>query len=69
MFGLQATDPETWRFFNKGDFSGSKIAIPFCSIGVDHAFEQGNRSMKVFGGIKGIENNLHCTRPTLPNYG
>lgn len=36
----------------------SKIAIPFCSLGVDHALEQENRSMKVLGGIKGIGNNM-----------
>ena len=37
--------------------SVTKSAIPFVSIGADHACEQINRIMKVQGGITGISNN------------
>ena len=33
--------------------------MPFTAIGADHAIEHENRTMKVFGGIKGIANDIN----------
>ena len=57
MYDLQLKDPETWNFFLDGNLSVSKNLMSFCSIAVDHALEQENKSMKIQGGIKGIGNN------------
>ena len=54
MYNLKKTDPEVWQFFCKGNFSVRKSGQEFSNIGVDRALEQGNRTMEVMGGIKGI---------------
>ena len=35
----------------KKNFSISKTSIPFVAIGSDHAMEQGNKALKVLGGV------------------
>ena len=57
MFSLKDKDPETWRMFNKGDFSVNNTLILFSAICVHHAIEQESRAVEVVGGIKGIANN------------
>ena len=52
MYDLQSKDRGTWDFFLDGNLSVSKSLVAFCSTGVDHALEQGNRSMKIQGEIK-----------------
>jgi len=54
MQQLEKTDPSIWQEFMAGNFCVKKSAIAFSSIGVDHAIEHVNRSMKVMGGIRGI---------------
>ncbi len=54
MNSLRTTDPEIWKWLSDGNFAVKKSSIPFCELGVDHALEQVNRTMKVMGGIKGI---------------
>ena len=49
-------DPETWNFFLDGNLSVSKSLVAICSIGVDQALEQENKSLKIQGGIKGVGN-------------
>ena len=54
MYELQHTDPLIWNELNSGHFCVNKSTVPFCSLGVDHALEQVNKTMKVLGGIRGI---------------
>jgi len=61
---LQVTDPDqdhrsqiTDQEFMDGNFSVNKNQIPFCAIGVDHALEHVNHTMKVTGGLVGITQN------------
>ena len=58
MYALKDSDPVTWDLFKQGNFSVNKTKVAFSAIGCDHAMEQQNRAMKVFGGIKGIANNV-----------
>ena len=57
MYDLQSTDFEIWDFFLDGNLSVSKSLVSLYSIGVDHALEQENKSMKIQGGIKVVGNN------------
>ena len=57
MLSLSSEDVETWKFFEGGNFSVNKNNVPFCAIGVDHAMEQENKSIKIAGGITGITLN------------
>jgi len=54
MHKLEVSDPCIWEEFVKGNFCVKKSTIAFTSIGVDHAIEHVNRSMKVMGGIRGL---------------
>jgi len=54
MYSLKESDPDVWTEFSQGHFCVKKSQVPFCSIGVDHALEHVNRSMKVKGGLSGI---------------
>ena len=54
MISLKDNDPDTWKFFEDGNFSVNKTKISFSGIGCDHAIEHENRAMKVAGGITGI---------------
>ena len=54
MISLKDNDPDTWNFFEDGNFSVNKTKISFSAIGCDHAIEHENRAMKVAGGITGI---------------
>ena len=54
MHSLKDSDPEIWEEFTSGNFSVNKTEVPFCLIGVDHATEHMNRTMKVKGGLIGI---------------
>ena len=54
MQQLETTDPFIWHEFMEGNFCVKKSSVAFSSIGVDHAIEHVNRSMKVMGGIRGI---------------
>ena len=56
MVHLQSDDKQSWDYL-KDNYSVSKSAIPFTSIGSDHAMEQDNKKMKVSGGIIGITQN------------
>jgi hypothetical protein len=54
MHDLKTSDQSLWQSFMDGNFCVKKSSIPFTSIGVDHAIEHVNRSMKVMGGIRGL---------------
>ena len=54
MQEIEKDDPSVWQEFIQGNFCVKKSCVPFSSIGVDHAIEHLNRSMKVMGGIRGI---------------
>lgn len=54
MYALKDNDPDIWEEFCQGHFCVKKSQVPFCSIGVDHALEHVNRTMKVKGGLSGI---------------
>ena len=58
MYELKEKDSDIWEFFMNGYFSINKKSVPFTAIGADHAFEHGNRTMKVLGGIKDIANGI-----------
>ena len=57
MHALKLDHPETWRELEEGNISVTKNAIPFVSIGADHACEHLNKLMKVHAGLAGISNN------------
>ena len=57
MRELENSEPALWQEFLDGNWIVNKNAIPFCSIGADHALEHINRMMKVSGGIIGITLN------------
>ena len=57
MHALKLDHPETWRELEEGNISVTKSAIPFVSIGADHACEHLNKLMKVHAGLAGISNN------------
>ena len=68
MVLLQSDDKQSWDYL-KDNYSVSKSAILFTSIGSDHAMEQGNKKMKVRGEIIGITQNaaaLHRFCLTAP---
>ena len=56
MYTLKENDQQTWECLSNGNFTVSKSDICFTSIGVDHALEQENKRLKVYGGIKGLTN-------------
>ena len=37
-----------------------KCKLPFVALGVDHAGEQENKSLKISGGLRGIANNVNA---------
>ena len=57
MAELYVTAPEILSEFEAGNWVVNKNAVPFCSVGGDHALEHINRSIKVSGGITGITLN------------
>ncbi|MES9882594.1 MAG: hypothetical protein ABW185_17125, partial [Sedimenticola sp.] len=57
MYALQTSKPEVWKWLCDGNFCVKKSHVAFSKIGVDHALEQVNRSLKVLGGITGITTN------------
>ncbi len=57
---LKINYPETWKELEKGNISVTKSAIPFVSIGADHACEHLNKFMKVHSGLIGISNNANA---------
>ncbi len=55
MYELQTTDPQTWSFFASGGFTvNTSNQIPFTRLGLDHAQEQQNKTLKGQGAINGI---------------
>ncbi len=60
MYMLKISYPETWKELEKGNISVTKSAIPFVSIGADHACEHLNKFMKVHSGLIGISNNANA---------
>ena len=55
MHDLQTSEPEILQDFANGDFTVKPSnTVPFTRIGIDHAMEQLNKSMKGQGGISGI---------------
>ena len=57
MYDLQSKDFETWDLFLDGNLLVSKSLVSSYSIGVDHALEIENKSMKIQRGIKVVGNN------------
>ena len=71
VFALKEKDEEAWNFLNDGTFSVNESSTAYATLGADHAFEQANKTMKIYGGIKGIADNqvsstgsilYHCFR-------
>ena len=60
MHALKNDHPETWKELELGNISVTKTAIPFVSIGTDHACEHLNKFMKVHSGLIGISNNANA---------
>ena len=60
MYNLKTFDKQTWDYLSSGHFTVNKNTnqCSFSSIGVDHALEQENRSLKVRGGIIGLTKNI-----------
>lgn len=57
MLELETTDPESWKFFEDGNFTVSKNEVAFTSIDPDHAIEHEHRPMKMKGGFVNITSN------------
>ncbi|KAE8288343.1 hypothetical protein D5F01_LYC12211 [Larimichthys crocea] len=57
MHDLRTNHPQTWEELRAGNISVTKSAIPFVSVGADHACEHLNKIMKISSGIIGISNN------------
>ena len=57
MKRLQLHNPAIWKNFSDGKLVIMKSIVPFTSLGMDHALEQVNRSLKVTGGIVGLTLN------------
>ena len=57
MHALKNDHPETWKKLELGNISVTKTAIPFVSIGADHACEHLNKFMKVHSSLIGISSN------------
>ena len=57
MHALKIDHPETGRELEESNISVTKNAIPFVSIGTDHACEHLNKLMKVHVGLIGVSNN------------
>jgi hypothetical protein len=60
MHALKTEHPDTWRELELGNISVTKSAVPFVSIGADHACEHLNKLMKVHAGLIGISNNANA---------
>ncbi len=55
MYQLESTDPEMWQQFLEREFTvNTATSIPFTRLGLDHAQEQQNKSIKGQGAINGI---------------
>ena len=39
MYDLKKDKQATWKFFEEGNFSVNKSAVPFSAIGADHGIE------------------------------
>ena len=65
MHARNIDHPETWRELEESNISVTKNAIPFVSIGVDHACEHLNKLMKVHAGLIGISNNPNARQRFL----
>ena len=57
MYDLHSKDFETWDLFLDGNLLVSKSLLSSYSIGVDHALELENKTMKIQRGIKVVGNN------------
>ena len=57
MKRLQLHNPAIWKNFSDGKWVVTKSIVPFTSLGMHHALEQVNRSLKVTGGIVGLTLN------------
>ena len=57
MQDLQRTDPVIWEAFSRGEFSVQKTPIPYTALGMDHAGEQVNKTIKIEGGLTGVSRN------------
>lgn len=60
MYALKTEHKETWTELELGNISVTKSAIPFVSIGADHACEHLNKLMKVHAGLIGISSNANA---------
>ena len=66
LFDLKSADPESWEFLKK-NHTVNKTKGSFLAIGVDHALEQINRELKVYGGVIGMtEKSLDRYTYTAP---
>ena len=61
MHALKNDHPETWKELELGNISVTKTAIPFVSVGADHACEHLNKFMKV--------HSVSLESPTMPMQG
>ena len=59
MYDLEDRENDTENFVDSGYFSVNKTPLSFTAIGAGYAIEHENRSMKVLGGIKGIDNDAN----------
>lgn len=60
MHDLKNNHPKTWEEMKGGNIAVTRNAIPFVSIGADHACEHLNKLMKIHSGIVGISNNANA---------
>ena len=47
MLELKTTAPDTWEYFEMGNFSISKHDVPFTATDPDHAIEHEHKKIKV----------------------
>ena len=57
MHAFKIDHPETWRELEESNIYVTKNAIPFVSIGADHACEHLNKLMNVHAGLIAISKN------------
>ena len=61
MYDLKEEESEVWQFLTQGNFSITKIDVPFCAIGADHRIEHKNRAIKVIGRIRDLLSNTEAS--------
>ena len=62
MMDLKENDEKACIMMMEGSFCVGKSKVPFTSLGADHVIELENQSIKVMGGIKGMNISLRQQR-------